>query len=371
MIIVILVLLLVLGIAFFQVSQGLFSALIMTLLSLVCAAIAFNYYESLAQALMPNMPSSVGGLSLLGLFALPLLALRLVSDQFLKGNVVFGVWADRIGGGVLGLITGMICVGVLMIAAQMLPFGPTILTYAPFDDTLQRNQTLAPLYPDDFTLAAMKSLAGGSLKGEQADQFALRHNEFPLAAFGDRNQLEQEGKNDSGEPVRRRYGSLECRPDCMKVLSAYGEFSYNGVDAAKLPDYPLTAPEKPSKLVVVRVSVDDSAKDPNGWFALPATHFRLVCKNGKFFYPVAYLFFKGGAWEAVTAPMKDTKAEIGKLGVVRTLKDNKETMVVDWVYRLPDDETPVKMIFRGISESPVGDIKKQAAPAAKALTTKK
>ena len=51
MVLIIIAALLVAGIAFFQIIQGLFSALIMTILTILCAALAFTFYEPLAALL--------------------------------------------------------------------------------------------------------------------------------------------------------------------------------------------------------------------------------------------------------------------------------------------------------------------------------
>ena len=126
MVLILLALALVIGIAFFQVIQGLFSALIMTILTILSAVVALGYYELLAEMIYEHQPAHADAAALIALFVIPLLTLRVVSDMFIRGNVVLGVWADRIGGGSLGLITGSVMVGILMIALQMLPFGPSV-----------------------------------------------------------------------------------------------------------------------------------------------------------------------------------------------------------------------------------------------------
>ena len=101
--------LLLLGLAFYQVVQGMFSAIIMAILSVLCAAVALNFYEPLA-----------------GVF-----------NRSIRGNVVMGMGANRIGGAVFGLISSFALIGVLMIVLQLLPLPGTILTYKPYNATLQ------------------------------------------------------------------------------------------------------------------------------------------------------------------------------------------------------------------------------------------
>ena len=65
MLLIVVVAALVLGIAFYQVVRGLFSALIMAILSLLCAMLAFNFYEPFAQSLLySRQPTTADAISL-------------------------------------------------------------------------------------------------------------------------------------------------------------------------------------------------------------------------------------------------------------------------------------------------------------------
>ncbi len=78
------------GIAFFLVfTQGLFNSLIMCVLCLISALIAFNYYELLGSKLNGIGLASYGGtaISLMGLFLLSLLVMRLAFDRLIKAHV--------------------------------------------------------------------------------------------------------------------------------------------------------------------------------------------------------------------------------------------------------------------------------------------
>ena len=86
---------------FYQVfKQGLFSTTIMAVWTLVAAMIAFNYYEVLHEQLLKlglvGYPTEAA--TLVGLFIVSLLILRLASDQLIKGNMKFTMLIDRIGG---------------------------------------------------------------------------------------------------------------------------------------------------------------------------------------------------------------------------------------------------------------------------------
>ncbi len=176
----------VLVIAFYHTTQGLFSSLIMTLLTVLCAAFAFNLYRPMAAMMYPAHAPYAMAISLTALFAGPLFVLRMVLDTVLRPNVIFHEWVDRVAGGVLGFFTGMIIVGVAMVTLQLLPFGTSVFGYRPFDEALQRRQHLGVLRPDEFTLALVSALSRGTL-GAGRD-FGADHGDFALETFCYRNR---------------------------------------------------------------------------------------------------------------------------------------------------------------------------------------
>lgn len=370
MVIIIICFLLVLGIAFFQVVQGMFNALITAILTILCAAIAFTYYEPLAQLLYSRQPAYADAISLLALFIIPLLLLRLGYDFFLHGNVVLGPWADRIGGGALGLISAEIMVGVVMIAAQMLPFGSSLLTYTAYKDTLLRDQSLAPFYPDDFTLGLVNFLSGKGLSSSpDAIRYDKLHDNLAMECWGTHNQLEKMAKTDSGENTTRRIGRMDCLPTndngdpVLKVLGWYEDLPTGN---ARVPEY---LPVKDAiRTVDVRVSVDANTREEGGsWWILPATHFRLVCKDGRSFYPVAYLTYStkdSKNWELITAK---EPSDVARLVLMRPLENNPKALTIDWVFRLPVGAVPDYMVFRRIAAASIGEVTKKEVPTTGAL----
>jgi hypothetical protein len=370
---------LVLGIAFFQVVQGLFSALIMAVLSIFSAVVAFNYYEPLAELVAPHQPASAHAVSLFGLFVIVLLVLRVLFDLFLSGNVVLGVWADRVGGGVLGLVSGMILVGVLTVSLEMLPWGPSILMYRDFDKTLQRQSSLAPFFPDEFTVGLMGLLSDGSLASGKS--WTAQHPNFIRENFGFRN--------DAG--IDARLGAPE---NSIKVPWAHARPNDRQGWRADLPlELPmLTESEiRDSVVLVVRTQVADSARSEveggGNWWRLPATHFQLVTAQGRRLYPVAYLTrgnvtpprrggfdsykaYRGAGtsedWTAVPPePAKnDDMPQLAQLAVQRKWYSDggPEWLNVDWVYYLPDGDEPAYLVFRRAWRVKVPEMSLQALP---------
>jgi uncharacterized membrane protein required for colicin V production len=348
--------LLILGIAFFQVVQGLFSALIMAILTVLSVAIAFNYYEPLAAAVAAYQPATAHAIALITLFVIPLLVLRLIFDRLIQGNVVFGPWADRVGGGAFGLITGILCVGVLAIALQMLPWGASVLTYRPYDDYLRPSGSLAPFYPDRFTIAVAGFLSGGSLSGER--RFDELHDDLVLELLCARNTAGVRGR-------------IDAPPDSLTVRGLYRADTVTIDEEDRTEDI---SPHYDYEFVVVRVGVSEEARDGgDDWFRLPATHFHLVTDAGRGYYPIGYLTywqigsrdlddlsnygeykrrFRSGQWRMITPLDRNDEGDFKTAAVVVQRKwwkqGGPEELNVDWVYNVPRAEKPRHVVFRRV-----------------------
>lgn len=365
---------LVLAIALYQVVQGLFSSLIMAILSVLCAMVAFNMYEPFAEALLySRQAATADAIALIALFVLPLLVLRILADRLLAGNVIFGVWADRIGGGLLGIFTGMVLIGVLTVAVQMLPFGKGVLGYVPFDDTLQhRKHRLWPFLPDEFTVGMVEVLSTGSLNAER--EFAVNHDDLLKELFCARNKL--------GQRVR-----VDAKPDSLNVVRAYEIADEDAAAWATDGDKgALSTKTDAQKMYVVRVQVDAYVREEKdskaaSWWVLPATHFRLVTANGKSHYPVAYLWHepKKGQWNTQEAKLQKGEPLIAQLYVARKQIGEQKALTVDWIYLVNEadkaglETKPVKgkprayMVFRRVAKDGIGQVRQQMPDAKDAL----
>jgi len=130
MIFSIVLIILLLVVAFFHYLQGFFSATISVILVAVSVLLAFSFYEPLLDMIKPGkMADSGHGMVLLALFAIIYLILRIIFDGVVKGNVRVPATLDKVGAGIMGLIAGVLAVGTVAVAAQMLPFGPSIAGY--------------------------------------------------------------------------------------------------------------------------------------------------------------------------------------------------------------------------------------------------
>lgn len=97
-------------------TQGLFSALLHLVLTVLAGAIAFACWEPLVyDYLLARMPEIAWSAGLIAPFVLALLLLRLVTDKLVPGNVKFPPLADQIGGGAVGFLSGVLTAGLLLI----------------------------------------------------------------------------------------------------------------------------------------------------------------------------------------------------------------------------------------------------------------
>ena len=351
MVLIIAAAILVLAIAFFQVLQGIFSALIMAILAVLCAALSFAVYPLVAELLYTTQPAHADALAIIATFILPLLALRILIDRFIPGNVVLGVWADRVAGGILGILTGIIVVGMLTISVQMLPFGESVLTYKPFNSSLQRDSALAPFYCDELVVGMMKKLSAGSLSAGKP--WGKTHQDILLEAHC--------GRNTAG-----KLGRVDALPDSLKSVEFYNAPDLRLAPWRKdIPTNPMLGDSEMDKDIIVRCDVDASARDeagqgdPKQRWRLPGTHFRLVTKTGESHYPIAYLTHEqgiGGGWAAHPAPVvKESEergprqSELAALIVVRPASKEMKSLIVDWVYRIPADQDPRYVVFRRVA----------------------
>src|SRR5262249_29882262 len=104
-------------------------------------------------------------------FFVTLILLRYLTDKTIPGNVNVHVAIDRAGGGIFGFLTGMVCVGVMLIGAQMLPLGRSTLGFERYtrlsDGSMHRN-TLAWFNPDGFTAGLVNMLTEERFSGSEA-----------------------------------------------------------------------------------------------------------------------------------------------------------------------------------------------------------
>lgn len=184
----IIVLLLILALVAFQSLQGLYSAMIMAICSIVAAVVAFNFADPLVTAWLAGVQPEIAlPLALAVVFIVTLAVLRFIADRFLGGMVHFPYLADRIGGAILGIVPAMIIMGIFVITWQTLPLGARLITFDGFPEQTSAENPNPPrntlwLAPDTFVVGLVNTLSAGSLGGP--NRFDQKHADFNLEVAG-------------------------------------------------------------------------------------------------------------------------------------------------------------------------------------------
>jgi len=298
------VVVLVLTITFFQGLQGLFTALINFLLAVLAAALAFGFYESLYFSyLIAYQPEQGRAIALMAIFIVTLLVMRTIFDLTIKQNVHFPVYVDRAGGGVFGLLTALIIVGMLAISVQLLPFGRSFLgfsRYVPYDETEQpvqppddkpmsdylarldysqvklRRQNLW-LKPDAFTLALVSHLSDYALQGR-----ARWSEVYPdlLRTIGHVNAFPYAAARFTAPPDALRIDGVWNLPDSsLYVRETVTEGRQNERTIQLKPDSTILQPT--DRQILIRVHLSTEAADTDRVYRFATGQFRLLARDSQ------------------------------------------------------------------------------------------
>ena len=294
-------LVLILCIAFFQGLQGLFSAVIMTTLTILCAALAMGTFENLYFGfLIDRMPQHGEAVAMMSIFVLSLLVLRTLFDNLVKGNMVFPVWVDRIAGGALGLVTGLIIVGMLQLTFQLLPFDETFLGFNRFPpQTKTRNKVVddekelkrikpedlvwqrASLLwsPDEFVVGVVERLSGGALSGRT--RFEGVHPDFTAEVQNSRCAVQRESAHaimnyDGAISVPSTGAGYWILPSGRMVRPG---IKTDSIGTETPVEIPTPAPPGGFEWRVYRVLLSDDSRDPDQQHRFRAPQVRIVGRD--------------------------------------------------------------------------------------------
>lgn len=186
MVLNIVVLLLIAGITFMHSIFGLFSGIINLFCCVVAAVVALGSFEAVDRLLTGQFglsPNYTTACALIGIFVVTLLILRALADNLIRGNVRLPQAVDWGGAAACGFVNAMICMGVMVMGIQLLPFGGRVMMYQRYTRTpdlegefVKFEQSGVWLNPDGFTAGLVNLLSGGSLSGSTS--FASVYPDF-------------------------------------------------------------------------------------------------------------------------------------------------------------------------------------------------
>lgn len=155
------------AITYIQAIQGLISALIMCVSTLLSAALTFAVYEWVALSLLIE---PLGDLSMpvafIGTFVLTVGLLRVGLDMLIRRANLIPAIIDRAVAAVLGIITAYMMTGMLAIGIQMVPFGGSFLGHAGVDPETHEESSLW-LGPDRFAVSFASLMSNGLFSGSR------------------------------------------------------------------------------------------------------------------------------------------------------------------------------------------------------------
>jgi hypothetical protein len=316
-------------VAFFHYVQGLFSATLSAVFAVVAAVLAVGYHEHLVGLLLQGrFADQAHAIALVALFAAIYLILRVIFDSMIPGNVQFPPLVDKIGAGAMGVIAGLFAVGLVVIAAQTLPFGPSIGGYTRFEvhpeqpvivpsampgrraqDAVVYNElrgdALDPRWDapglerarreplmipaDDVVIGMVEQLSdGGSLAGAMA--FKRIHPDYLQQSFGVRVGIQVGAQKTALNLGPHEHVTVTSVHVLESVPALDGEVeAVRRTPLSWLP--PANQPLRPGPeemLLVVRTMIDTNAADGDRIFRFSPASIRLAA-NGTNYHPIGTL----------------------------------------------------------------------------------
>ena len=161
-------------VAYANMGEGIYGSLVVLTLSIIAGVIAFNFYEPIAVFLgdrhipWADFDLYADGVLFLLLYGGSLLGLRALFDGFLTERIRFPVNIDRVGAIAIGTVVGIIAVGALLVACQMLPLNKDFLGY-------KKERAVLLVSPDATFLTLMHHLSVNVLEPIDGNQMDKPH----------------------------------------------------------------------------------------------------------------------------------------------------------------------------------------------------
>ena len=123
---------LLIAVALYQSIHGFFSAMLMMVLTVLCAVFSVGTFQYVAeQWLAPNWkPDYALALALGGMFGVSLLVLRIIMDKAIPRAPLLPAMVDRVGSVACGFVTALTITSMVALTTLLIPFDQGALGYA-------------------------------------------------------------------------------------------------------------------------------------------------------------------------------------------------------------------------------------------------
>ena len=321
--------------AILYVKGTLVQGLTLVFNALLASLVSFAFFETLA-TLLTKYASGLAAwsqmISFLLLFILVLAVLQTVAMQLGKEKVDLGLWPERVGRVVCGIILGYTITGNLLLALGTSPL-PSNLPYARF---AERNPDPAkpnkPVFsPDGFVTSLFGTVSKGSLAAMGEPQsFAVLHADYLDHLYLNRLKGAQNAPLTTSTPAL----SISTQTSVWEAPTELRDTEGQAV--------PVRGGEN---LMLVRVGIKKSALKDAGQFTL--SQLRLICVpkgssdsplagQGQAVFPVGYI----GAGGRLERKSLDTLITIKSSDVPDRVRD------IDFAFYVPNQLVPALIGFK-------------------------
>ncbi len=309
--------------------------LTMILNAILASLAAFAFFEQMATLLIkysPAIATWAQAICFLLLFVLAFAILQTVAMQLGKQKIDLGLWPERVGRVVCGLVLGYLVAGQLLVAGAMAPL-PNTYPYPRFSEqnTDPSKPNKALLNPDGFVVGLFGTISKGSFSAMGTPKsFAMLHAGYLDELYLNRLKIAKE------VPLRTRSSAIE-----VQRKGGVWDAPNNLRDSEGKP-----LPSRPGEnLILVRIGIRKGALQDAGKFTL--SQVRLVCREkggdsnslagkGQTVYPVGHI---GAAGRLVQKALTD-EITIKASDVPDDVKN------IDLAFYVPTHLTPALIGFK-------------------------
>jgi hypothetical protein len=303
--------------------------------ALFATFVAFAFYETLA-GVLGKYASGIAAwgqmICFLLLFILVIAILQTVTMQLGKEKIDLGLWPERVGRIVCGILLGYIITGCLLTALATAPLSSKI-PYARFDgrNPNPAEPSKAALNPDGFVSGLFGTISKGSFASLSTPQsFAVLHADFLNQLYLNRLPLSQDI-------------SLRTSKAALSVPSKAGV--WQAPATLRDSEGQTVQAQHGETLMLVRVGIKKNALQDAGKFTL--SQLRLICVpktgsaeplsgHGQAVYPIGYIG-AGGRLE---------KKSLGELITINSSDVQDSSKDIDFAFYVPTGLSPALIGFK-------------------------